>query len=332
MKRTLRLVTGLQILLLAGSAAPALRASLPAHKDGNNLLAGPLAGAQGQQGATADGSNDALWSKAQQMFAQNDFAQASAAAEHVTAPVFKSKAQAMISQIHAYVAALQDGVAAENRHDLVAAIQSYAAAVRIKSDGPGDPAGRIVRVQAQAASAAEQAMQAKAMQTQHVLHLAQVKAKSAQLAKKGLTQEQEGDLKGALASFEAAQATLPGGPGVSEAIRRLQERLKAPQTASASEPDAAPAIRDFYAGQYGKAEGELNSLKSTPNAKRLGAIYFYLGAARLERALLEAGQAPAEAARQPEVQAAFRQAHSLGYVPLGKFVSPAIMSAWQSTL
>ncbi|MGI4828932.1 MAG: hypothetical protein ACRYFU_12190 [Janthinobacterium lividum] len=317
MKLHRRLLAGLLMILTIG-ASP--------------LFGGASAGAEDQQGAAAEGSSEALWAKAQGMFAQNDFAQASAAAEHVTSSTLKPKAQAMISHIHAYVAALQDGVAAENRHDPVAAIQSYAAAVGIKKDGPGDPAGRIIRVQALAASAAEQARQSKVLQARHDLLLAQAKSKAAQLTKQGLGQEREGNNKDALASFQAAQATSPGSPGVPEAIKRLQEKLKSPQVTLSPEPGAGPAIRDFYAGQYDKAEGELNAITFTPNARQLGAIYFYLGAARLERALLGAGQSPADAARQPEVRGAFHQAHSLGYVPLKKFVSPVIMSAWQSTL
>ena len=101
---------------------------------------------------------------------------------------------------------------------------------------------------------------------------------------------------------------------------------------SASEPDATPAIRDFYAGQYAKAEQELNGMTATANAGVRGAVFFYLGAARFERALLEAGRPAAEAARLPEVQAAFGQARSLGYVPLPQFVSPVVLSAWQNTL
>ena len=125
---------------------------------------------------------------------------------------------------------------------------------------------------------------------------------------------------------------LPGNPGVAEAIKELRGKLDSSQVRSATEPDVTPALRDFYAGAYDKAAQELNGLTSTPNGKLLGAIYFYLGAARFEHALLEAGNSSAEAARQPEVQAAFRQARSLGYVPLPRFVSPVLLTAWQGSL
>lgn len=329
MKRRHCLLTGLPVLL-AMSLTSAFGESRPSHGNGNRSTTAPTAVNESPQ-SVDDGSSDALWARAQKMFAVNDFAQASAAAEHVTSPALKREAQAMVSQIRAYVAALQDGVAAENRHDPAAAIQSYTAASRIKSDGPGDPLGRIARVKSQAASAAAQAA-AQATQAQRALGLTQAKARAAQLAKKGASQQQEGDLKAALASFEAAQAVLPGSPGVSEAIKVLRGRLDSPGVSAAAEPELTPALRDFYAGQYDKAAQELNGLASTPKGKLLGAVYFYLGAARFEHALLETGSSSAEAARQPEVQAAFRQARSLGYVPLPRFVSPVLLTAWQTTL
>ena len=130
------------------------------------------------------------------------------------------------------------------------------------------------------------------------------------IAKKGFAQEQTGDLNGALASLEASQAAFPGSPGMGEAIKRLREKLYSPQAASASEPNAAQTIRDFYAGQHGQAAQELENMTATGNTGVRGAAFFYLGAARLEHDLLEGGRPATEAARLPEVQAAFGQARS----------------------
>ena len=115
-------------------------------------------------------------------------------------------------------------------------------------------------------------------------------------------------------------------------MQRVESKRGPGQLTADENREAAAAIRDFYAGQYGKAEKELSGLSSAPNAGRLGATFFYLGAARLERALLEEGRTSSEAAREPEVQTAFRQARSLGYVPLPRFVSPVVMSAWEGVL
>ncbi len=148
------------------------------------------------------------------------------------------------------------------------------------------------------------------------------------IAKKGFAQEQTGDLNGALASLEASQAAFPGSPGMGEAIKRLREKLYSPQAASASEPNAAQTIRDFYAGQHGQAAQELESMMATGNTGVRGAAFFYLGAARLEHDLLEGAGPPP---KQPVCQRCrLPSAGPLGYIPLPRFVSPVVLGAWQS--
>lgn len=287
--------------------------------------------AQGTSGSDAKGASDqasaSLLDKARTNFAKNDFAQASFAAEHVTAPSLKKEAQSIVSQIHQYVSALQDGVAAEARHDPVAAIQSYAVAVRIKSDGPGDPAARITRIQQQAALAGAAGPSAKDKIAQHNAHLAAEKVRAATLVTKALSQERTGDSQGALSSFGQAQAADPLN---SAAVNGVQ-RLSAKQPAAGSASDPTSGIRAFYAGQYEEAETQLSALSTESGASSRGAIFFYLGAARYYRALL-AGQKPETATQRPEVQAAFHQAHALGYVPLAQFVSPALLSVWGAVI
>ena len=316
------------VLLMATFATSASSASGRWRGDGGLLAVRASASGEAQQGSIPlDRPVDAQWTRAQRMFAGNDFAQASAAAAQVTSPALKADAQTMITQIRAYVAALQAGVEAEDRDDFEAAIEYYTSAAHIKRAGPGDPSARIPRLQGEEASAAQAASQA-----QRAHRLTQGKAKAAQLLKKGLAEEQAGNIAGASASLAAAQAAFPGFPGVAEAMQRVESKRGPGQLTADENREAAAAIRDFYAGQYGKAEKELSGLSSAPNAGRLGATFFYLGAARLERAVLEEGRSSSEAAREPEVQTAFRQARSLGYVPSPRFVSPVVMSAWEGVL
>lgn len=268
------------------------------------------------------------------MYAGNDFAQASAAAGHVTSPALKPDAQTMIQQIRAYTAALQDGSTAEAQHDPVAAIKAYAIAARIKSDGPGDPNARIARIQQTATAGTLAAQQAeKDKNTLRQAHVAQQRAKALQLVTKGLALEASGDLNGALQSFGAALAAEPANSAAADGAGRIRGKLSSTAAATVPVgPTAAPAIRDFYAGSFDKAEAELSALVAQPDAPARGAAFFYLGASRFYRALLETGQRPEAAAQLPEVQAAFKQARALGYVPLPHFVSPALITVWGGIL
>ena len=317
-------------LLLSFSVAfglPAV-ASHP-HQNESASASEPQSGAPSRPASSDEKSNTALWQLAQKMYAQNDFAQASSAAERVTGPSLKKDAQAMVSQIRAYVVALQDGATAEGRQDLSAAINAYTTAAQIKRDGPGNPAGRITRLQQQIAAGPPKDQDD---QVKRALHAIQQRAKASQLMKTGDAQEASGDLEHALASFRAAKNADPSNIAAAQAVARLQSHL--PSTLSSNsiiEPSPAPAIQEFYAGQYAKAEADFGALLASPGMKWQGAVSFYLGATRFYRALLEQGQLPAQAVQRPEVQAAFKQAHSLGYIPLPQFVSPALLQAWQST-
>ena len=325
------LLLGFGLLAPASLAAPSpafLPVTLPVP-----VVAGPVpdlpqdpqnvqgTSANADEKGTSDQVSASLLEKARLNFARNDFAQASFAAEHVTSPAMKKDAQAILGQVHQYVVALQDGVAAEARRDTAAAIQAYTIAVRIKSDGPGDPAARITRIQGQAALAGASAQHARDRAAGRSAHLAAEHARAAALVAKGLSQESTGDLHGAFTSFSEAQAADPLNNAAVTGVQRTE--AKTPPL------DAGPAIRAFYAGQYGEAENQLNALSSAPNAPCRGAVFFYLGAARLYRAVLEGGQSADVAAQRPDIQAAFHQAHALGYVPLPRFVSPALISVWK---
>ncbi len=336
MTKVSRLAFGVPVLLLLAGGFPLASAGeIRLSADGGTS---PLMAAQ--SGTTGDvqdspnrqvpagdnAANQALWDKAQRMYAKNDFAQASAAAARITSPSLKKGAEGMMGQIKAYATALQDGAAAEGRHDPDAALKAYGIAAGIKSDGPGDPAGRVTRVQRQTASdALIQAQQAKTQQFQRA---AQQRAKSAQLFKKGLAEEAAGDPRGSLASLQAAQAADPTNAGASQAVSRLKTQLL---SGPATEPSPGPAIRALYTGQYREAEQELQTVVASPRAQSLGAAFFYLAAAHFYRSVLEAGQSPAQAAGQPEVQSAFKRARSLGYIPLPQFVSPDLLRVWQSS-
>ena len=320
-------------ICLAGGRIRAMRGHSGVLSGSRPAQASAGTGPQESQTAGSEGANAALWERAKSMYGQNDFAQASAAAGHITSPALKHDAQTMVQQIREYTAALQDGSTAEAdaQHDPVAAIKAYAVAARIKSDGPGDPNARIARIQQMAAAGATATQQAeKDKNTLRQARLAQGHARATQLVTKAIAQETTGDLSGALGSFAAAQAAEPTNSAAVNGLGRVRGKIAVTGNhASVAGPDAAPGIRDFYAGEYQKAEGELSAVFAQPNAPARGAVCFYLGATRFYRALLEAGQPPETAAQRPEVQAAFKQARALGYVPLPQFVSPALMAVWQ---
>lgn len=307
------------LLLTAGTAAhvvaqPSLNTS--AADRANDGSAGEM--------VNSDDASAKAWAEAQRWYASNDFAQAQSAAGHVTSGPFKKDAQAMLGRIKQYVASLQDGTAAETRGDPVAAIKSYAAAVLIKRDGPGDPAGRIARIQQQAASVAsaekeEQALRAKQVIKRH--------KEAAHLADKGSAAETAGQLQAAIEAYSAALSLDPANQPAREGVLRLKQQM---QGSPEDEARVSAAIRSFYAGHFAEAEAQLEPLSNAAGIRWRGAACFYLGASRLYQALQQGSHTTVDTAfQEAPVHAAFEQARSLGYAPLPQFVSPSVMRLWQ---
>ncbi len=306
--RTLYLVT-LGMLLLGGRCP--LGASEPSGTSRLRVI-----------GSSEDSSAKA-WADAQRWYASNDFAQAQSAAGLVTSGPSKKDAQAMLSRIKQYVSALQEGTDAEIRHDLVDAIKAYATAVRIKSDGPGDPAARIVRIQQQAAAAV---MSEKEQEALRLKQLAKRRAQATSLVEKGKAEEASGDLKGALSSYTAALADDSGNHVAHEGATRLKAQM---QSSSNHKDLVAAAVRSFYAGQFAEAEQQLAPLSADAGTKWRGAAAFYLGASRLYRILQEKDVTAEQAFRDTQAHAAFQQAKALGYAPASALISPTLLRLWQ---
>ena len=134
------------------------------------------------------------------------------------------------------------------------------------------------------------------------------------------------------------RARLAGGRSLDAAISAdtTQAPVANPATTSAPEdPEATltEAIKDFYAFRYVHAEAKLDAYLQGARAKSKGAASFYLGASRLCRQMLENPTLNRQAAIKDEpVQQAFRDAHTAGYQPLAKYVSPLVMKAWQLSM
>ena len=94
----------------------------------------------------------------------------------------------------------------------------------------------------------------------------------------------------------------------------------------------ADAIRAFYGLNYAEAEDNLTSYLSSTTAKYRGAAYFYLGASRLYREILDGSGAKAQGAvMSPQVQRPFNDARNACYRPVDKYLSPVVLSAWNSS-
>ena len=141
--------------------------------------------------------------------------------------------------------------------------------------------------------------------------------------------EASGDLPSALKGYEEVEHLQPGNMEGATGHLRVETAIHRDPAEQAK--TLAQAIRDFYSLKYGDTEDELTSYLSSPQARSRGAAYFYQGATRLYRRVLEGQQKPEAAIRDAAVQRSFTEARAAGYEPVARFVSPLLMRAWQVT-
>jgi hypothetical protein len=139
--------------------------------------------------------------------------------------------------------------------------------------------------------------------------------------------EKSGNLQDALVAYQGVIAVDPANFAAKTAIARLQPQVQA----AADRVSIKKAIGDFYQNKLDTAQQELNAyLKSATPPLSPGVAYFYLGASILEQSLLNTPQAQWQGT-PADAQAAFKEARKANFTPMAKYVSPALMKAWESS-
>ncbi len=341
-------------------------ASISAHE--SPLHEAPVRGmpAQSEQGGGAgkDAKADsaALLQEARSAFENGDLPRAAATAAQVTSPESKAAATGIINRVSNYNAAIAAAQGAERAKDTGRAIHLYTAAANIAHNGPGDPTGHIAALRAGQAAALEtqgagtvpttpiptpapaptpmttptpsdqKANTATAPAppaTPRTLPTGDAQGKVSRLLAAAHGAEVSGDLPSALKAYEAVEHLQPGNAEGAAGHLRVEAAIHRDPAEQAK--TLVQAIRDFYSLKYGDTEDELTSYLSSPKAQSRGAAYFYLGATRLYRRVLEGQQKPDAAIQDAAVQRSLKEAKTAGYQPVARFVSPLLMRAWQMT-
>lgn len=284
--------------------------------------------------AAREDVSPAKFAEADHDFANGDFEAAAAAAHQVTDKDLQPSANAILDKISRYTAAIQDGRQKEAA-DPQGALQSYRSAISISTRGTGDPSGRIAALETRLHPPA---FPMPANPTNVVIpnKVPSLPGQRPPAPDPGLEaarviaearQAESHNLQEAMKLFQAAQHLQPTNPEAVAGLKRVQEAINSRPEEQAKV--LGDAIRAFYGSNYSDAEDGLTSYLSSATAKYRGAAYFYLGATRLYREILETyGHKAQEAGSSPQVQRSFKDARNACYRPVGKYLSPIVLSAW----
>lgn len=288
--------------------------------------------------------------EATQAFKNGDFDGALAAAKLVTDENLKENAGDIVQRIAEYRHYIQDAQQKENTElsGMQAARQSYQAALNISGKGPNDPAGNIRRLDG--AINAKQTEVAKVTppsplpttvpatpnpktanpvgpkQAPTSLPPPNIDAQVADLLRQAVLKEAQHPGE-ALKQCQQAEHLLPNNEEAKTCVARLQKQIGSDPAEQGKV--LAAAIRAFYGANYSDAEDGFTSYLAFPTAKYRGAASFYVGASRIYQEILEgSGKKTQDVIKSSPVQNRFKDARAACYQPVGKFVSPVVLTAW----
>jgi hypothetical protein len=260
-------------------------------------------------------------------YEKGDFATAAAQANQVHAADLQPQAEEILTNIRVYQDTINEANALMQKSDYQNAEQKYTFALKIKGDGPGNPAEKLQQVQAilqkQAAQQTAATPQPPKQAPAAINYAARVKS-DLDDAKK---HEAAGDLKDALLAFNQALAldgrqaeALAGKKRVTAELRDQQSKLS---------DSLAQGILSYYASDFAQASTELNLYLSGSDLPSAGAAHFYLAATLLSQAILAGPQDEAQTRdlRQSAEQQ-FELAKQVHYRPADGLVSPKILEEW----
>jgi tetratricopeptide (TPR) repeat protein len=279
-----------------------------------------------EQPAVEAASNAALH-LAVAAYQKGDFATAAAQASQVHAADLQPQAEEIVTNIRVYQETMNEADALMQKSDYQNAEQKYAFALKIKDNGPGNPAEKLQQVQAilqkQATEPTAATAQSPKPPPAKIDYAARVKY-DLDDAKK---HEAAGELKAALQAYGQALAldsrqadALAGKKRVTGELRDEQEKLSDSLT---------QGIRSYYASDFAQASSALNLYLSGSDLRSEGAAHFYLAATLLSQALLAGPQDEGQTRdlRQGAEQQ-FELAKQAHYKPADGVVSPKILEEW----
>ncbi|MGA2850233.1 MAG: hypothetical protein ABSE46_14660 [Terracidiphilus sp.] len=260
----------------------------------------------------------AAWNK-------GDFDSVISLSQSITAPDAKAAASQYVNNVNMYRGYMEQAQKLEPSNPQ-GAIEQLTLAKNLNPNGPGNPAGRIAQLQ--------QAMQTKTAPPpnptkQPANSGADLTKKVNKLLSDARQAEKDGRQQDALTAYAEVLKLQPGNGEAQSSTDRIQQAIKSDPAAAKSELKAA--IRYFYNSQFDDARRALMSyLESPETAKDPGVADFYLGAALVERSILQTPRAQWQGPSK-DALLAFQQARKANYSPVRAYVSPALLKIWDST-
>jgi tetratricopeptide (TPR) repeat protein len=141
--------------------------------------------------------------------------------------------------------------------------------------------------------------------------------------------EKQGKQQDALSDYAMVLKLQPGNPEAQSSTGRIEQAIQNDPAAARNELKSA--IRYFYQSQFDDAHRALlNYLESPQTGRNPGVADFYLGAALIERAMLQTPRAQWQGP-SPEALSAFKEARKAHYSPVRAYVSPALLKIWDAS-
>ena len=292
--------------------------------------------AAGEEAAT-----NAKFEQAVQAYNSNNFSSARTAFQQIGGKR-QGEAQSYMQRMQQYEQAMNEGDRLAAANDARKAIISYTDAANVKGDGPGDPRGRISRMQQilaeQGRPVPQQAapVQAKPVAQAPVTAAIKETAKkfdTAKLMREAEAAKNRGETVVAKGKYLAILAQDPGNAQARVAL----ESLKASDTGAAdgqkagSEADVmlAKGIGEFYQRLYERSEVHISDYLDINGSKTALAL-FYRGASKLTRYYLS-GEAEAQKSLLTEAKKDLTAAKkTAGFkAPGEQYVSPKILKVYK---
>lgn len=310
----------------------------PHLQDAQQYLANKIPAARAKAAVT--GQEDAMSAKfdeAVQAFNNNALDSARTQFSQVTGS-HQTAAQDYLRKIQSYQQAMQNGdIQAENKN-YKDALASYTQAKNIKGDGPGDPSGKISRMQDFISAAnTPRVPPASIHPPPHpaisaITEPARPKFDIQKLLREADAAKAQGDYGAARGKYLAVLAEDPRNAQALAGKESLPVESGASNQQAGAEADImlAKGIGEFYSGKYEDAEVHIKDYIEVNGAKSALA-YFYRATSLLTRYYL-AGERSDDKNLITEAQDDFRNAKkSLGFNPPEKLVSPKIMRIFKET-
>ena len=267
---------------------------------------------------------------AQTAYENGDFATAAANADLVKAPDLQAQAQGIRNNIKNYNDAMQQAEAFKASKNYPAAQQKYNIALSIKSNGPGNPSGKLQEIAGLLSAAKSSNGNAIASNKPSQDNAARIKAGLAD-ARDDAAKE---NWQGALTAYNQVLALDPKQPDALAGKVQAQDAMK---NAIANDPKAledtlVTGIRSYYESHFTEARDAISLYLTAGGTRSKGAAYFYLGATMLSQALVSDPKNKDDHDRlQQNALQQFQQAKQERFRPVEKYVSPKILAVWNQS-